>query len=155
MDKRVTDIFMLGRPGRETDRARCTVELAVKCADEFGDAVFDSCHWLAGMYREGNGVAYHVLDNLGVTQSQIDDSIRSRERHTAPSFRVANDIRLLLDGAFAAAAEMSHSYIGTEHLLIGATADGTRSALLFGDLGLDPRNVENEVFYLLGHRLSD
>lgn len=153
MDKRVNDILALGRLGRETDRARDTVELAVKCADENGDSVFDTCHWLAGMYREGNGVAYHVLDRFEVTQSQIDDAIGSRERITSSAFRVDDDVRALLDGAFAAADEMSHAYIGTEHLLIGATVDGTKSTLLLADLGLNPRDVENEVFRLL--RLPD
>lgn len=153
MNKRVDDILALGRSGRETDRARDTVELALACAEELGDDVFDSCHWLAGMYREGKGVAYHVLNQFKVTQSQIDDSLRSRERRTALTFQVDDDTRTVLDAAFNAANEMSHSYIGTEHLLIGATADGTRSAMLLASLGLDPRDVENEVFCLIGHRL--
>lgn len=153
MNARVHDILALGRPGHETDRARKTIELALKCADELGDNMFDSCHLLAGLYREGNGVAYHVLSNFEVTQLQIDDSLKSRERLTAPAFQIDEDLRVVFDFAFAAADEMSHRYIGTEHLLIGATADGTKSAKLITALGLSPRDVENEVFYLLGHRL--
>ena len=106
------------------------------------------------MYREGNGVAYHVLADFGVTQSQLDDALRSRGRQTTSGFEIDSDIRSVLDAAFAAAGEMSHNYIGTEHLLIGATADGTKSAILLAGFGLNPRDVENEVFCLLGHRLQ-
>ncbi len=153
MNKRVKDIIALGRPGRETDRARKCISLGVECADQVGDNVFDSCHLLAGLYREGRGVAYHVLNNFEVTPEEIDDSLNARERTVATEFRIDPDISAVLDAAFAAASEMSHSYIGTEHLLIGATADATKSAQLLTDLGHSPRDVENEIFYLLGHRL--
>ena len=153
MNTRVHDIVAMGRPGYETDRARKAIELGLKCVDELGDNVFDSCHLLAGLYREGNGVAYHVLNNLDVTRTQINDSLRLLERLTAHEFQVDKDLRVVFDSAFAAADEMSHRYIGTEHLLIGATAHGTKSAELITTWGLSPRGVENEVFFLLGHRL--
>ncbi len=153
MNKRLDDILAFGHPGRETDRARNTIELAVKCADELGDNVFDSCHLIAGLYREGNGVAYHVLNNLGVKRSQIDSALEARERAKSEDFRIDDDIRKVLNAAFAAASEMSHSYIGTEHLLIGATTDGSKSALLIAELGQNPRDVKNDVFDLLGDGL--
>ncbi|MEX1027249.1 MAG: Clp protease N-terminal domain-containing protein [Candidatus Paceibacterota bacterium] len=153
MNKRIQDILALGRAGHETDRARDCIALGIKCADELGDNVFDSCHLLAGLYREGNGVAYHVLDNFDVTRSQIDAALATRERSSATDFRLDADIATVFDGVLAAASEMSHSYIGTEHLLIGATADTTKSAQLLTSFGLSPRDIENEVFYLLGHRL--
>lgn len=153
MKTRLDAILALGRPGRETDRARTSVEFALACANELGDNIFDSCHLRAGLCRQGNGVAYHVLNNFGVMRTQIDDWLGARERAVAPAFRNGEDVQTFFEAAFDAAHEMSHSYIGTEHLLIGATVDGTKSAQLIAELGLNPRDVENEVHYLLGHRL--
>lgn len=153
MKTRFDAILALGRPGRETDRARTSLEHSLACADELGDNIYDSCHLLAGLYREGSGVAYHVLNHFGVMQTEIDDWLGARERAVAPAFQTDEDVQILFDAAFAAAHEMSHSYIGTEHLLIGATVEGTKSAQLITELGLNPRDVENEVYCLLGHGL--
>lgn len=154
VNKRVREVLALGRPGKETDRARTTVELGVKCADELGDSAFDSCHLLAGLYREGKSAAYHVLNRFDVTQTQIDNALVSREHTTSATFKIDDDIRTLLNAALAAADEMSHRRIGTEHLLIGTAADGTQSAKLLTGIGVSPNEVTNAVFALLGHRRS-
>ena len=154
MDTRIQNILALGRPGRETDRARNCFSLAMQCVDELGDNEFDSCHLLSGLYREGNGVAYHVLKNFTVTQRQIDDALRSRTRSTIGEFQIHSDMKVVLDAAFAAAREMSHNYIGTEHLLIGATSETVAAAKILVGFGLSPNDVQNEVYRLLGHRLE-
>ncbi len=153
MDTRLQKILALGNPGRETDRALKCLLLAIQCLDANGDIEFDSCHMLSGLYHEGNGVAFHVLKNLGVTQVKIDDTLRSRERSTGAYFRISGDMKIVLDAAFAAAREMHHNYIGTEHLLIGATSDGVAAATMLRAFGLSPDDVQNDVYELLGHRL--
>ena len=154
MNRRIQDILALGRPERETERARNCIALAVECADELGDNEVNSCHLLSGLYREGNGVAFHVLKNFSVTQEQIAGALRGRERSVAKQFQINIDIKTVLDAAFAAADEMFHNYIGTEHLLIGATSDATESAKMLTGFELSPSEVASEVFHLLGHRLN-
>lgn len=155
MDKRVHEVLALGRPSHETNRLRKVVALSVECADELGDSVLDSRHLLAGIFREGASVAYHVLNKLDVTQAQIDNALVSGEHATADAFQIDDDIRTLLDAACAAADEMSHRHIGTEHLLIGAAVDGTKSGRVLAGIGLSPSDVTNEVFAILGHRLVE
>jgi ATP-dependent Clp protease ATP-binding subunit ClpC len=106
---------------------------------------------LSGLYREGNGIAFHVLKNFDVTQRQIDEALRSRYGSTADEFRIQSDIKDVLDAAFAAAHGMSHSYIGTEHLLIGATSEMVGAAKMLTGFGITPNDVQNEVYKLLGH----
>lgn len=154
MDTRLEHILALGHPGRETDRARNCISLAIECTDELGDQEFDSCHLLSGLYREGNGVAFHVLKDFAVTQRQIDDTLRSRHRSTAVEFQINSEMNVVLDAAFAAAREMSHNYIGTEHLLIGATSETVAAAKMLIAFGLSPNDVQMEVYNLLGHRLE-
>lgn len=153
MDTRLMRILALGCPGRETDRARKCLSLAIRCLDEVGDMEFDSCHILSGLCREHVGVAFHVLKNVGVTQGMIDDKLRRREGSRGGDFRMADDTRIVLDAAFAAAREMNHNYIGTEHLLIGATSEGVGAAMMLRAFGLSPDDVQNDVYELLGHRL--
>lgn len=154
MDTRIQQVLALGNLGRETDRARKCVSLALQCADELGDHDFDSCHLLSGLFREGNGVAFHVLKCFGITQRQIDEQLRTRDRLKADEFQINGDMKVALDSAFAAAREMSHTYIGTEHLLIGATCENVGAAKMLVGFGLSPREVRDEVYQLLGHRLE-
>ena len=151
MDTRTQAILALGRLGRETDRARNCVSLAVLCADELGHSEFDSCHLLSGLYREGNGVAFHVLKDFAVTQRLIDDKLRSRHQSTTVEFQINSEMKVVLDTAFAAAREMAHHYIGTEHLLIGAMSDHASSARMLMGVGIEPHDVRNEVYNLLGY----
>jgi ATP-dependent Clp protease ATP-binding subunit ClpA len=154
MDTRVQNILALGQPGRETDRARNCIALAIECADELGNQEFDSCHLLSGLYREGKGIAFHVLKHFAVTQRQIDDTLRSRQTSTSDQFQINRDIKDVLNAAFAAAREMSHTYIGTEHLLIGATSENVGAAKMLIGFGLSLSDVQIEVYHWLGHRLG-
>ena len=152
MDDRVRQILALGRPGRETDRVVTTIELGLHYADELGDHCFDSRHLLSGLFREPGGVAHCALANLDVAQEQIDSALLSREREADDlAFRVDDDMRVVLSTAFSAADDMSHSYVGTEHLLIGTAADGTKSNRLLADLGLSQTAVTKEVHDILGY----
>ena len=126
--------------------------LGVECAERFGDSQFDSCHLLSGAHREGRGVAHAVLNSFGITQMQIDNAIDVRRGTVRnESFEINDDICIVLSVAFTAADKMAHKFIGTEHLLVGMTADGTNSAALLTDLGLAPVEVTVDVFNLLGH----
>jgi ATP-dependent Clp protease ATP-binding subunit ClpA len=154
MDTRVQHILALGNLGRETDRARHCIALGIECADELGDREFDSGHLLSGLYREGNGVAYHILKNFAVSQHQIDDALRSRHRSTPDEFQINNEMQVVLQSAFAAARGMSHHYIGTEHLLIGVTSETVAAAKMLLAFGLSPNEVRMEVYNLLGRGLG-
>ena len=151
MDTRIEDILALGRPGRETDRARNCVSLALLCADELGDSEFDSCHLLSGLFREGNGVAFHVLNRFAVKQRQLDDGLHSRNRSITGEFQINSDVQVVFAAALAAAREMHHHYIGTEHLLIGAMSETACSAKMLMGFGISPQDVKNEVYNLLGY----
>jgi len=153
-DTRIRDVLALGRSSRATDRATKTIALGLRFADDAGDTTFDSRHLLSGLFREPEGVAHIALQNLNVAQHQIDDAVLNAGRNCDPSITIDDDIRTVLATAFAAADEMSHSYIGTEHLLIGVVADGTKSATLLASVGLTRSVVTKEVHDILGHGLG-
>ena len=49
------------------------------------------------------------------------------------------------------ATSMNHNYIGTEYLLLGIVALGTKSVKLLADLGINDESVTHEVRGLMGH----
>ncbi|NNE00055.1 MAG: hypothetical protein HKN47_22270 [Pirellulaceae bacterium] len=168
MNSPLEDIIALGQPARYTDRAVETFSLGLRCAAEIGDDCFDSAHLLSGLAREPDGVAHHILANLGVDQGQIDDRLRRRhdrriERkesqsetdelsdETVASRINERDLQRVLDETTRAAKSLGHRYMGTEHLIIGATVTGTQSANVLSSLGITRGAVTKEVYDLLGH----
>lgn len=112
---------------RYTDRARRSVELAHQaaqglCHDEVGTG-----HLLLGLIVEGGGVAFRALDALGVTTEAANEAVR--RRHPAGDFRpegqipYARDFRKAAELALRESLELGHSYVGTEHLLLGLIRD--------------------------------
>jgi len=101
--------------------------LAQEEARDLNHAFIGTEHILLGLIREGEGVAAKALDALGVTfdvvREKVEEAIgantnpspgspRSRPREEGP-------------GAFAARGlQLGHSYIGTEHMLLGLVREG-------------------------------
>lgn len=149
MDQRASKILSFGRAECTTDRTRRSVELAVQAADEMGDTAIDSCHLLCGLFREGHGIAYHVLDNLGLTHELLNEALSSRRRGSADS--AGKDVLTAMNAAVDGYTRFAHRHFGTEHVLLGVVADGTQSASLLSDLKIAPEAVVHEVLGLTGH----
>jgi ATP-dependent Clp protease ATP-binding subunit ClpA len=82
-------------------------------------------HILLGLIREGEGVACTVLQNLTVDadeiRQKIDESVKKGKATptTGPDLPYTSSAKKVLELAMSAARELSHSYVGTEHLLLG------------------------------------
>ena len=107
-----------------TDRVRKVLSLAKEEAVRLLHDYVGTEHILLGLIREGGGVASAVLERLGADSDEIHQSLQEyiKKGDTAPS---ADDLpytsrsKKVLDLAMGQAAEMNHSYVGTEHLLMG------------------------------------
>lgn len=142
---------MTGRPDRTTDRTRKAVELAVTAAGEFGARAVDSRHLLCGLLRQAEGVAFHVLDNLGVTASKVDEMLAADSpSETNSPMTLDADVRSVMVTASDCSSSMGHNHIGTEHLLLGVVAPGTNSSKLLAELGIQGEAVTHEIYGLLG-----
>ena len=107
-----------------TDRVRKVLSLAKEEAVRLLHDYVGTEHILLGLIHEGGGVASAVLERLGADSDEIHQSLQEyiKKGDTAPS---ADDLpytsrsKKVLDLAMGQAAEMNHSYVGTEHLLMG------------------------------------
>ncbi len=141
---------------RFTERARKVLVLAKEEARRFNHDYIGTEHILLGLIRDGEGVACAVLQNLGIDLERL--RIEIEKLVSAGSVAsVLGDIpftpraKKALELAAEEARNLSHNYIGTEHILLGLLREeeGIASQVLFS-LGVDLKRIKNEVTALLG-----
>lgn len=114
-------------------------------------------HILLGLIRDGDGIAVKALVNLGVNLDQLRTDIELAVKKTGgtlllgdvpPSPRIEKVLKL---SAYEA-RNLGHTYIGTEHLLLGILREesGT-AALILESKDINIEKVRNEILRLLGH----
>jgi ATP-dependent Clp protease ATP-binding subunit ClpC len=111
---------------RFTDRARKVMQLANQEAQRFNHEYIGTEHILLGLVKEGSGVTANVLQNLDIDLRKIRLEVEKIVQYVgdAPPFssgRLAHTPRVkkVIEYAIDEAKNLRHSYIGTEHLLLG------------------------------------
>ncbi len=110
--------------GNFTPRAQQALALARKEADRFNHNFVGTEHLLLGLIRLGQGVAVNVLQKLGLdlatVRRQVENQVGSGPD---PKMAGTNPYTLMLKKVLALAAKeakaLRHTYVGTEHLLLG------------------------------------
>ena len=139
---------------RFTDRARRVLVLAQEEARELNHAFIGTEHILLGLIREGEGVAFKALDALGVTfdavREKVEEAIGTPGTATAGSPPFTPRAKKVLELSLREALSLGHSYIGTEHMLLGLVreSDGVAAQVLEG-LGAEPARVRNQVMQMM------
>ncbi|AZN30062.1 ATP-dependent Clp protease ATP-binding subunit [Flaviflexus salsibiostraticola] len=139
---------------RFTDRARRVIVLAQDEARNLKHKYLGTEHILLGLIREGEGVAAKALEALDISlddvRVQVIDIIG--EGNEAPSGHIPFTPRAkkVLEYALREGLQLGHSYIGTEHLLLGLLReqDGVAAKVLV-KLGADLPRVRQQVNQLM------
>src|SRR5207342_1819564 len=139
---------------RFTDRARRVVVLAQEEARMLNHSYIGSEHILLGLIHEGEGVAAKALESLGITQEtvrqQVEEIIGRGQQAPSGSIPLTPRSKKVLKLALREALQLGHSYIGTEHILLGLIreGEGVAAQVLVG-LGADLKRVRHQVIKLL------
>ncbi|MEO9019301.1 MAG: Clp protease N-terminal domain-containing protein, partial [Gemmatimonadaceae bacterium] len=114
-------------------------------------------HILLGLIREGEGVAAAVLQNLSVDlddiQQKIEETVKKGKAAAAagPDLPYTSRAKKVLELAMAEARELNHSYVGTEHLLLGLLREEKGiAAQVLTDAGINLDEARKETLRLLG-----
>ena len=113
---------------RFTDRARRVIVLAQEEARALQHNYIGTEHLLLGLIREGEGVAAKALAAKGVeleaTRKQVEEMIG--KGNAAPNGHIpfTPHARQVLEMSLREALQLGHSYIGTEHILLGLIHEG-------------------------------
>jgi ATP-dependent Clp protease ATP-binding subunit ClpC len=111
-------------------------------------------HILLGLIHEGEGVAAKALESLGINLDSVRDQVQEiiGQGQQAPSGHIPFTPRAkkVLELSLREALQLGHSYIGTEHLLLGLIREGEGvAAQVLTRLGADTNRVRQQVIQLL------
>ncbi|MBI70746.1 MAG: NDP-hexose 4-ketoreductase [Gemmatimonadetes bacterium] len=144
-----------------TDRVRKVLSLAKEEAVRLQHDYVGTEHILLGLIHEGGGVASAVLERLGADSDEIHQSLQEyiKKGDTAPSvddLPYTSRSKKVLDLAMGQAAEMNHSYVGTEHLLMGLVLEDKGIAgQVLQRSGLKADQTKKEILEILRPHSED
>ena len=139
---------------RFTDRARRVIVLAQDEARNLKHNYLGTEHFLLGLIREGEGVAAKALEALDITldevRAQVIDIIGEGQEPPSGHIPFTPRAKKVIEYAMREGLQLGHSYIGTEHLLLGLTRepDGVAAQVLT-KLGADMTRVRSQVNQLI------
>ncbi len=134
-----------------TPRAQQVLALARKEADRFNHNYVGTEHLLLGLIKLGQGVAVSVLERMGLDPESVRMEVE-KQVGTGPDQKVSGNIpytprvKKVLALANKEAKALNHSYVGTEHILLGLLREGEGvAARVLQTLGVDIQRTRNEI----------
>ena len=114
-----------------TQKAKQVLSNARKIATTIQSEVIGTDHLLAGIMTEETCLAYRVLNELGIDESDVLGTIRQGAGEDQPTqeLRLGEDIKKLLEYAIEEARNTESPAVGTEHFLLGLCRDVTFSGM--------------------------
>jgi ATP-dependent Clp protease ATP-binding subunit ClpC len=140
-----------------TERVRKVLAMAREEAARLHHEYVGTEHILLGLIREGEGVAATVLQNLNVEldeiQQKIEETVKKGKaaQATGPDLPYTSRAKKVLELAMSEARELGHSYVGTEHLLLGLLREEKGiAAQVLTDAGVNLEAARAETLRILG-----
>ena len=137
-----------------SERARRVLTLAQEEAQRFNHNYIGTEHILLGLVRETEGVVARVLINLGIdlnkVRAAVEFIIGRGENPVEGEIGLTPRAKKVIELAVDEARRMNHSYIGTEHLLVGLLREGEGVASgVLESLGVTLESVRSETHRVL------
>ena len=140
---------------RFTERARRVVLHAQKEAARLRHNVIGTEHLLLGLVKEGDSIAAKALELLGVDlkkiRNEVEKIIGVGEEMVFGEVPFTPRAKRVLELAWDESRQLSHNYVGTEHILLGLIREGEGvAAQVLKNLGVDLETARKQIFSLLG-----
>lgn len=145
---------MVSRFDKFSEHARRVLTLAQEEAQRFNHSYIGTEHILLGLVREEEGIAAKVLTGMGVSLPRIRQAVEyiigAGERPSVSSSGLTSRAKKIIELAIDEARQMGHSYIGTEHLLLGILREGEGiAARVLQNLDVSQERVRAEISRVL------
>jgi ATP-dependent Clp protease ATP-binding subunit ClpC len=143
-----------------TPRAQQVLALARKEADRFHHNYVGTEHLLLGLIKLGQGVAVSVLQKMGLDLETVRAAVEKQvgtgqETKNQGSIPYTPRVKKVLALAGKEAKALSHSYVGTEHILLGLLREGEGvAARVLKSLDIDIERTRNEILRELDPQFS-
>ncbi|HLP02823.1 MAG TPA: ATP-dependent Clp protease ATP-binding subunit [Opitutaceae bacterium] len=143
-----------------TPRAQQVLSLARKEADRFNHNYVGTEHLLLGLIKLGQGVAVSVLQKMGLDLETVRGAVEKQvgvgqEGKSGGSIPYTPRVKKVLALAGKEAKALNHSYVGTEHILLGLLREGEGvAARVLKSLEIDIERTRNEILKELDPQFS-
>ena len=134
-----------------TPRAQQVLALARKEADRFNHNFVGTEHLLLGLIKLGQGVAVNVLQKMGLDLETVRQEVEKQSKAGPDIKQVGNipytpRVKKVLALASKEAKALNHTYVGTEHILLGLLREGDGvAAKVLKELDIDIEAVRQEI----------
>ncbi|RKD22765.1 ATP-dependent Clp protease ATP-binding subunit ClpC [Ammoniphilus oxalaticus] len=140
--------------GRFTERAQKVLALAQEEAVRLGHKNIGTEHVLLGLIREGEGIAAKALQALGLGLDKIQGEVESligRGGENPSNINYTPRAKKVIELSMDEARKLGHTYVGTEHILLGLIREGEGvAARVLNNLGVSLNKARQQVLQLLG-----
>ena len=145
---------MSSRFEKFSERARRVLTIAQEEARQLNHNYIGTEHILLGLVREEEGVAAKVLTNLGINLNKVRSAVEfisgRSERPGTGETGLTPRAKRVIELAIDEARQLSHNYIGTEHLLLGLLREGEGVAAgVLDSLGVTLERARAETTHTL------
>ena len=129
-----------------TQKANDALNLAIDLASDLGHTYIGTEHLLAGLSKEGTGVAATVLAECGFSLEEfcqiIKDSIGVGSKTSLSPDDFTPRTKRVMQSAVLTSAKIGHNFVGSEHLLVAILSESDSYAVKFmQDMGVEPATV--------------
>src|SRR5687767_7088533 len=139
-----------------TERTRKVLALSGEEAHRLGHEYVGTEHILLGLIREGEGVAAAALQSLSIDLDELRHRLegivkRGGAERRGSDLPYTSRAKKTLEFAMSEARELNHSYVGTEHLLLGLIREEKGiAAQVLADADLTLAAARAETLRILG-----
>ena len=143
-----------------TPRAQQVLALARKEADRFNHNYVGTEHLLLGLIKLGQGVAVNVLQKMSMdletVRMEVEKQVGSGpETQSQGNIPYTPRVKKVLALAGKETKALNHSYVGTEHILLGLLREGDGvAARVLKNLDVDIERTRNEILKELDPNFS-
>ncbi len=141
-----------GEPVRDfTPRAQQVLGLARKEADRLHNNFIGTEHLLLGIIALGQGTAVAVLGRMGINLETVRAEVKKCAEPASDQEKSGNipytpRVKKVLALAVKEARRLNHTYVGTEHILLGLLEEGDGLAgRILKNLGMDLVQTRQEI----------
>jgi len=145
---------LVSRFDKFSEHARRVLTLAQEEAQRFNHSYIGTEHILLGLVREKEGIAAKVLTGMGISLPRVRQAVEyiigAGERQSSGASGLTSRAKKIIELAIDEARQMGHSYIGTEHLLLGILREGEGvAAKVLQNLDVNQERVRAEIARVL------
>jgi DNA-binding transcriptional regulator YhcF (GntR family) len=138
-----------------TDEVRTALATAREEAVRFGHGYVGTEHLLLGLIATDERVASRILATAAADREHlrqmVEGAIRPGDAAKATeNLPYTSGAKKVLEFAMAEAGNLNHSYVGTEHLLLGLLREEKGAATVLNQAGLTLARARNEVLQSSG-----